>query len=439
VNATTSLSAHSLQRRFLVLTALRWLPTGMLIPVLVLLPLERGIDLAALGLAASVQGFVVLALELPTGGLADALGRRAVLLASTVVSLCSTGLFLFAGSFVALLTVYALQGIYRALDSGPLEAWYIDATRAADPQVPIERGLSHAGVVLGVAIAAGALASGGLVALDPLPGVEALATPVLVALGLQILGVLGVAVLMVEPPRSVRGLRGAGRAGMTAPSAIAQGVRLLARSRVLTAIVAVELFWGFAAATHESLMPVRLAEILGDADQAAAITGPAGSAAWLASAAGAASVPWLSRRLGVAATAALLRVWHGLTVIGLGLFAGVAGVVAAYLLGYAAHGASNPAHMTLLHRQVTGRVRATVVSLNSMVSQPAGALGLIVLTALADQVSVSAAMYAGGAVLAVAAPLYLPAWRQERARRHAASTAETATAGRREGADTLSR
>jgi MFS family permease len=439
MSAATSLSARSLHHRFLVLTALRWLPTGMLVPVLVLLPLERGIDLAALGLAASVQGFVVLALELPTGGLADSLGRRAVLLASTVVSICSIGLFLLADSFVALLTVFALQGIYRALDSGPLEAWYVDATHAADPQAPIERGLSHAGAVLGVAVAAGALASGGLVAVHPVPGVDALATPVLAALALQVLGLLGVAVLMVEPPRSDGGLRGAGRAAMAAPSAVAKGVRLLTRSRVLTAIVAVELFWGFAAATYESLMPVRLAEILGDADQAAAITGPAGSAAWLASAVGAACVPWLSRRLGVAPTAALLRVLHGLTVIGLGLFAGVAGVIAAYLLGYAAHGASNPAHMTLLHRQVTGPVRATVVSLNSMVAQPSGALGLIVLTAVADKVSVSTAMYAGGAVLAAAAPLYLPAWRQERARRHATSTVDTATHGRWEAADTLSR
>ncbi|MGH3455600.1 MAG: hypothetical protein ACRDP2_14350, partial [Nocardioidaceae bacterium] len=72
--------------------------------------------------------------------------------------------------------------------------------------------------------------------------------------------------------------------------------------------------------------------------------------------------------------------------------------------------------MTLLHRQVTGGVRATVVSLNSMVGQPAGALGAIALTSLAGVTSVSTAMYVGAVVLAVAAPLYLPAWRQSRSR-----------------------
>jgi hypothetical protein len=49
-----------------------------------------------------------------------------------------------------------------------------------------------------------------------------------------------------------------------------------------------------------------------------------------------------------------------------------------------------------------------------MVSQPAGALGAVLLTALASGTDVSTAMYVGGLVLALAAPLYLPAWRKER-------------------------
>jgi predicted MFS family arabinose efflux permease len=74
-------------------------------------------------------------------------------------------------------------------------------------------------------------------------------------------------------------------------------------------------------------------------------------------------------------------------------------------------------HTTLLHRQVDGPHRTTVLSINSMVSQPAFALGAIILGALADTTSVSTAMIVGGLVCAVAAPLYIPAWRQEQARR----------------------
>jgi len=92
----------------------------------------------------------------------------------------------------------------------------------------------------------------------------------------------------------------------------------------------------------------------------------------------------------------------------------------AYLACYAIHGASNPVHMGLLHRQVDGPHRTSVVSLNSMVAQPAGALGGVVLMAIAGAASVSLAMLVGAAVLAAAAPLYLvspgPSWIGRRGR-----------------------
>jgi hypothetical protein len=235
------------------------------------------------------------------------------------------------------------------------------------------------------------------------------------ALVIQVVGLVATTVLMVETPRAT-GLRGVARSALGTPRAIADGVGLLRRSRVLLALVAVELFWGFGMVTFESLTPVRLVEVTGSADAAAAISGPAASAAWIASAAGAALTPWLGRRLGIAPTAALMRVLQGLTVAGMAFFGGVAGIVLAYLACNAVHGTSNAAHMTLLHRQVEGPVRATVVSLNSMVSQPAGAVGMIALTALAGAAGVSTAMYVGAVVLALAAPLYLPAWRQARSK-----------------------
>ena len=78
----TPLTVRSARRRYLALIALRWLPTGLLIPVTVLLALSRGLSLTEIGLVFSIQGLVVLALELPTGGLSDALGRRPVLIAA---------------------------------------------------------------------------------------------------------------------------------------------------------------------------------------------------------------------------------------------------------------------------------------------------------------------------------------------------------------------
>lgn len=409
----SALSVRQVRFRYLTLYGLRWLPAGLMIPVMILLMQERGLSLTQIGLVGTAQGLIVLALELPTGGLADALGRKPVLVTAWVVCLVSLAIFAVADSFWLFFLSWALQGVYRALDSGPLESWYVDATVAADPKAEYERGLGHAGTVIGVAIGAGALLSGGLIALGPVGPISALTLPVLVAIVLQAVSLVALLALLVE----TRPARGAGalRASVAeAPRMVGQAVGLLRRSRVLLALVCVELFWGFGMVTFEALLPVRLAEVVGDADRAAALLGPASSVAWLANAAGAALTPLLLRRLGAAPSAALMRILQGVTVVGMGILAGPVGVLIAYLACYTVHGASNPLHMGLLHRQVDGPYRTSVLSLNSMMAQPAGALGGVVLTTLADRTSVSTAMFVGAVVLALAAPLYLPAWRAGR-------------------------
>ncbi|MEU8614304.1 MFS transporter [Actinoplanes sp. NPDC048791] len=404
----TALTAVQARRRFLWLLALRWLPVGLMIPVTVLLPLDRGLSLAQYGSAAALQGLAVLLLELPTGGLSDAIGRRPVLLLAGAIEITALSLLTVADSVLMFMIFYLLQGLYRALDSGPLEAWYVDHALAADAQADIETGLSRSGVVLGVAVATGALLTGGLVAVGPTVPGGALSLPVYVALGLQIVSLAAVALLMTER-RPGRGFAALARSVRGVPAAIGGALGLLRRSRVSVALEAVELIWGVGMVAFESLMPVRLAEVVGDPGRASALMGPVGSVAWLASALGAALIPLLARRIGAPWTGFVLRILQGVTVVGMALFAGPVGVIAAYLVCYTVHGAASPVHNGLLHRQVDGPYRASLLSLNSMVSQPAGALGLVTLTAVASAADLRMSLLVGAAVLAVAAPLYLVA------------------------------
>ena len=154
--------------------------------------------------------------------------------------------------------------------------------------------------------------------------------------------------------------------------------------------------------------------------------GPASSAAWFASAVGAALIAVVSRWTGVARAAIAMRILQGLTIVAMGLVAGAVGLITAYLACYLTHGASNPLHSTLLHREVDASHRTTVLSLNSMVFHPSAAIGAIVLTAIAAETSLSTAMLVAGVACAVAAPLYIPAFRAERRR------AELAPAGAEE-------
>ncbi len=410
-----ALPVAQVRRRHLLLISLRWLSVGLTIPVQALLPLSRGLSLAQLGVVMSIQGLVVLLLELPTGGLTDSWGRRPVLVLAGLIGIGATTLYFLAHSMAAFAVASALMGVFRALDSGPLEAWYVDATHATEPDHPIERGLSAGNAALSIAIGVGSALALPLVSWQPFGGIERLALPVVAALLIQIILVPLTVVLMSEPHRE--GARQGVLAGVRGvPQVIGGGIALLRRSRVLLALVAVELFWSFGMPAFESLTPVRLAEFLGDPQTAAAVIGPAGSAAWAASAAGSALALVAARWWGVARSAALLRLVQGATVVTMGLVGGVVGLLTAFFACYLVHGASNALHSTLLHRQVGPEHRATVVSLNSMVSQPAAAVGILVLTGIADgSGSTGLAFLVAGVVIALAAPLYLPAWRVEQA------------------------
>jgi len=67
-----------------------------LVPVISLLQLEKGLDLFQIGLAIAVYSATVMALELPTGGLADSTGRKRVYLYSLASQLVAITVLLFA-------------------------------------------------------------------------------------------------------------------------------------------------------------------------------------------------------------------------------------------------------------------------------------------------------------------------------------------------------
>jgi len=408
--------ADAARRTLLLLTFTRWFPVGLTIGVTTLLALERGMSLTQLGVILSMQGFVVLGLELPTGGLADAIGRRPVLIASAVVALASGLVYVTAHTFGAFIVALLLQGVFRALDSGPLEAWYVDTAHADDPEVKVEASLSRAGTVLGLAIASGALVSGGLVAWNPVPAMTALELPYWVALGFYAANIVAIAVRMREGRAHVdpTGFGRALRSAREAPRVVVDGIRTLSSSTVLRALVLVEVFWSIGMIAFETLMPVRLSELAGGETRAGALMGPVSAAAWGLFAVGSTFAGLASRRIGVASTALLARFLNGALVVVMGLMTGPAGLITAFLFTYTLHGSGGPVHSTLLHRQATARNRTTVLSMNSMVAGASYSLGLLALGPLAQHTSTALAIIVAGAFSIIGAALYLPAIRQER-------------------------
>lgn len=398
-------SLTAARRAFYVLTALRWLPTGLLIPITVLFMTSRGLSLAEVGLAVAASSVVILVLELPTGGLADAWGRRPVLAIAATTAVASTAMLLVADSFVWFALAWMLNGVYRALDSGPLEAWYVDAALAADPGRRLERDLSGAGVALYAAVAAGSLLVAGLGVIDG--SWDPLTAAVATSLVMQVVNVLAV-LLLVREVRPARGPRAAWIAAAQAPRVVAESVRLGWGRRPLRLLLAVELSWGAGLTAVELLwQPLTNAE-LGDAEDIW-LFGLMGASAWIAGAAGAALLPGFVRltKGRVTWAAALLRLVQGAATVGLGLGGGVAGILTAFIAFYTVHGMSNPAHFALLHRRVESSHRTTVMSLNSLVSRLSGLPAGIAFGILADGAGAPLGMIIAGLLLVTGAPLYL--------------------------------
>lgn len=467
----------SLDTRFYALTAIRWLPVGLTFGLIVLLPLERGLSMTQIGLLLSIQGFVVLGLEIPSGAIADTLGRKPVLIVGTFLAIFSTALFVSATSFALFAVSLVLQGVYRALDSGPLEAWYVDN---ADPlRVPTV--LARASTVLGVTIAGGALIGGGLIAWNPLHFSSALVLPYLVAIAVGALNMVALFVWVGNrrpeslSPNVTEDAPGRSRVPTDreprenpksepcpsdilgdpfpdpaipvadAPSfptpepsflppdtgedirpgalrALRTSAHMLRHSRALQGLLAVEVFWAVAMIAFETLSPLRLADLVGSADRAGAIFGPASAVAWGLFSLGSLASSWLAPRFGVVPVAIVGRLLNGLMVIGMGVAGGVTGLLIGYGLAYTTHGIAGPMHSALLHSEATNANRATILSLNSLVAGATYSVGLLILTALADSTSLSTAIVAAGAFSMLGALCYLPALRHAKAKAKAKST-----------------
>ena len=92
------------------------------------------------------------------------------------------------------------------------------------------------------------------------------------------------------------------------------------------------------------------------------------------------------------------RVLNALGAVVMGLVAGPAALVAAYLFTYSMHGMNGPPHAALLHREADAGNRSTVLSINSMMAFLAFGLAGPLLGLMADRASLPVAMVTAGAL-----------------------------------------
>lgn len=160
-----------IDRTYYLITAVQTLAIMLPLAILVLHMLDRGVSLTLVGVGIAIRSLIVVLLEVPSGALADTIGRKRTSLLSQSLTLISYLALLFLGapggdaSLLLLFGLYVLaQGVGSAAHSGALDAWYVDARKGADPTTSIARALARVDVVIGlssaVAVTVGATFAG---------------------------------------------------------------------------------------------------------------------------------------------------------------------------------------------------------------------------------------------------------------------------------------
>ena len=420
------------QRRYLALIGLRWGATGLVIPVQMLLYTARGLDLTTIGLLVALYSALIVALELPTGGLADLMGRRRTMLVAGVFLVAAMLAVAFSQHAWQFAAASVLSAVGRALSSGPIESWYVDTVRAADPEASLRAGLSRGWAVEAVALGVAAIVGGAVpqwfdgLAADGL--LVPFSIPALAAAGLAVVSMVATALLMTEPPRTAAPV-GLGATLRGVPGQVADGVRLAWHDPVIRLLVGRTAMIGTSLFVLEILTPLQFAALLGGPEKAAAAYGVVVTGAFLGSAAGAAAAPALCRITGghplsVAALAtaatALGAGLIGLTAVGVG---GFVLAVGGYLLAYLAGGVPGPLATEALHERVGAARRATLVSVSSLALQLGGLGGSLGAAPLAQRAGFGWGWAVCAGALLVATALTVAA------RRRAQSTPGISTSG----------
>jgi MFS family permease len=388
-------------RGYLVINALFTLSASLIWGINTLFLLDAGLTIFEVFVANAVFTAAMALFEVPTGVVADTLGRRISFLLSEATLAVGTLAYVGVAAIHGGLLLFCLAGVILGLGytfySGAVEAWAVDALKATGYQRELDGLFARASIVSSVAMLVGTVGGGLLGQLDL--SVPYLARAVLVvmafAVGFRIMHDIGFT------PRAMR-LRGVvGEMRKVARAGITYGwreppVRLLVMYSFLSYGF---LMWGWYA-----WQPYFL-ELFGS--NAIWLSGLIAALFALAGIIGNVLVGRLAtpgrRRTTIMLGAAAVS---SATMVATGSFRHFWVAVPVFLLGAVAGGVLGPVRQTYLHYSIPTSERATLVSFDSLVGSLGGVGGQTGLGYLSQERSIPVGFVVGGLATFLAVPIF---------------------------------
>ena len=370
--------------------------------------LDAGLSIGGVFIANSAFSAGTMLFEIPTGVVADTIGRRASFLLSLVVlaltTLAYVGLAEVGGGLVAFSAVSVVMGLGFTFYSGAMEAWLVDGVRHHGYDGPLDRIFARAQTISSVSMIVGTIGGGLVGQIDlALPFIiRAVLLFVLLAFaftGMRDLGFQPRRVALTEIPAEANAIARAGIGfGWRQPS-----LRLL--------ILATAVQMGFFGWAWYAWQPYFL-ELL-DRD-AVWIAGVVAALLAMSMIVGNAIVQYVTQWCGRRTT---LFLWSSVifsaALVGVGWADSFGLALAMLLVAGVTMGVQRPVRQAFIHEVVPSEQRATVVSFDSMISGGGGVIGQSSFGVLSDRRGFSAGYVIGGLVTLGAIPFLVLMRRRE--------------------------
>ena len=344
----------------------------------------------------------MLIFEIPTGVVADTVGRRASYLIGTVTLAGSTALYwmlwVWESPFWAWAIVSVLLGLGFTFFSGAVDAWLVDALKATGYHGSLETVFGRAQIVGGIAMLAGSVLGGVIAQLTDL------GVPFLIRAAILMVMFVVAALLMHDvgftPERGENPLQ-ATRTVFRASVKYGLGnppVRWLMLASPFTAGVGIYVFY--------ALQPYLL-ELWGD-EEAYTVAGLAAALLSGASILGGALAPWVRKLFRHRTSSILLAaVSSAIVLLGLGLVRNFWVAIALVAVWGIASAIDDPVHRAYLNDMIPSKQRATVLSFDSLMGSGGGVVFQPVLGRVADVGGYGSSMIWSGVISAIAIPFIL--------------------------------
>ena len=432
-------SIKQIQRTYYTAIFLFWFGTALPISLMVLLLQARDMSLFQVGIGMGVYSLTIVLLEVPTGGLADAIGRKKVALIAYTLMAATMGALLFAFSFAMLLLGFVFYGAGRALSSGALDAWFVDELQAFDPEIELQPLLARGGIITLTALGIGAMAGSALPRLfaqlpaDGTAVLTPLAVPILFSLLIKLVLVVFVA-LMVQEERPSESRDSWRKGFQEVPAIVKDAVSLSRQNPTILLLLGASLAGGLALVGIETFWQPRFALLQGGRTENTLLFGLAMAGSFFAGVVGNIIATPLSQKLGkrYALVAALSRGLQGLFLIVLAVQTAVPLFIVIFWLVYLNMGVLGSPHDTLINKEIPSERRSAMLSVQSLANYVGGVIGAIGLGYLAEQTSVSSAWIVAGLLLVVSLLLYVQIDRRQRKQKRIHESEEAIFTGHEE-------